>query len=135
MATMSRIYNQIDDVFYSMEGTAKVVVDSAFAAEDRPSLVNSFSNNVRQDGQPRQPHRLNNYATSVRQMAEWGMQGFQSSFPRLKEKILYEEKGEWKIMLNLMVLLYNFRVAKVGQNQIQSVYMPFLSHDAQEMIN
>jgi hypothetical protein len=34
-----------------------------------------------------------------------------------------------------MVLLYNFRAAKVGQNQIQSVYMPFLSHDAQEMIN
>jgi hypothetical protein len=49
------------------------------------------------------------------------MQGFQSSFPRLKEKILYEERGERKIMLDLMVLLYNFRVAKVGQNQIQSV--------------
>jgi hypothetical protein len=47
MAIMSRIYNQIDEVFYSMEGTAKVVVDSAFAAEDRPLLVKSFSNNVR----------------------------------------------------------------------------------------
>jgi hypothetical protein len=47
MATMSRSYNQIDDVFYSMEGTAKVVVELAFAAEDRPSLVKSFSNNVR----------------------------------------------------------------------------------------
>ena len=135
MATMSRIYKQIDDVFYSMEGTAKVVVDSAFAAEDRPSLVKSFSNNVRRDGQPRQPHRLNNDATSVQQMAEWGMRGFQSSFPCLKENILYEEQGERKIMLNLMVLLYNFRVAKVGQNQIQSVYMPFLSRDAQEMNN
>ncbi len=72
----------IGDVFYSMEGTAKVVVDSAFAVEDRPSLVKSFSNNVRRDGQPRQPHRLNNDATSVPQMVEWGMQGFQSSFPR-----------------------------------------------------
>jgi len=27
----------IGDVFYSMEGTAKVVVDSALAAEDQPS--------------------------------------------------------------------------------------------------
>jgi len=36
---------------------------------------------------------------------------------------------------NLMVLLYNFRVAKVEQKQIQSVYLPFLSRDAQEMIN
>jgi hypothetical protein len=50
-------------------------------------------------------------------MAEWGMRGFQSSFPRSKEKNIYEEQGEQKIM---------FRVAKVGQNQIQSVYMPFL---------
>jgi len=38
------------------------------------------------------------------------MRGFQSSFPRLKEKILYEERGERKIMLNLMVLQYNFRL-------------------------
>jgi hypothetical protein len=37
MATMSWIYNMIGDVFYSMEGTAKVVVDSALAAEDQPS--------------------------------------------------------------------------------------------------
>jgi len=68
-------------------------------------------------------------------MTEWGMQGFQSSSPCLKEKIIYEERGERKIMLNLMVLLYNFRVAKVEQKQIQSVYLPFLSRDAQEMIN
>jgi len=68
-------------------------------------------------------------------MAKWGVQGFQSSFPRLKGKKNYEEGGECKIMLNLMLLLCNFRVAKVGQNQIQSVYMSFLSRDAQEMIN
>jgi hypothetical protein len=97
-----------------MEGTAKVVVESALAAEDQPSLVKSFSNNVRCDGQLRQPHRLNNDATSVRQMAEWGMQGFQSSFPRFKDKVIYKERGERKIMLNLMVLLHNFRVTKVG---------------------
>jgi hypothetical protein len=42
MATMSRIYNPIDEVFYSSEGTAKVVVDSAFATENHPSLVKSL---------------------------------------------------------------------------------------------
>jgi len=114
MATISQICTMINDVFYSMEGTAKVVVESALAAEDQPSLVKSFSNNVRCDGQLRQPHRLNNDATSVRQMAEWGMQGFQSSFPRFKDKVIYKERGERKIMLNLMVLLHNFRVTKVG---------------------
>ncbi len=69
---------------------------------------------------------MKNEATAVQKMAEWGMQGFQSSFPRLKEKIKYDEQGEQKIMLYLMVYLYlyNFRVAKVGQNQIRNVYMP-----------
>jgi hypothetical protein len=42
MAIMSRMYNLIDDIFYSMEVTAKVVVDSAFATEDCPSLVKSY---------------------------------------------------------------------------------------------
>jgi hypothetical protein len=39
MATMSTIYNQIDDVFYSMEGTTKVVADSAFAVEDHSPIM------------------------------------------------------------------------------------------------
>jgi hypothetical protein len=37
-------------------------------------------------------------------------------------------------MSNLMALLYNIRVPKVGQNQIQSVPIPFQSHDAIEML-
>jgi hypothetical protein len=57
------------------------------------------------------------------------MRAFQGSFPRLKEKIRFEEIGERKIMLNLMVLLYNFRASKVG-NQIRNVYMPFLNRNA-----
>jgi hypothetical protein len=57
-----------------MEVTPKVIADLEFAVEDQPSLVKSFLNNVRHDGQLRQPHRLNNDTTSVRQMAEWGMQ-------------------------------------------------------------
>lgn len=52
----------------------------------------------------------------------------------MKEKIKYEERGERKIMLNLMVLLYNFRVSKVGQNQIRSVYMPQLDQNVTNII-
>jgi hypothetical protein len=37
-----------------------------------------------------QNRALNNEATAVRQMSEWGMRGFQSSFPYLKEQIRYE---------------------------------------------
>jgi hypothetical protein len=55
------------------------------------------------------------------------MRALQGLFPWLKGKILFEERGDRKIRLNLMVLLYNFQVSKVGQNQIGSVYMPFLN--------
>ena len=37
-------------------------------------------------------------------------------------------------MLYLMVYLYNFRVAKVGQNLISNVYMPFLNLNANEFL-
>jgi hypothetical protein len=30
----------------------------------------------------------------------------------------------------MIVLLYNFRASKVGQNQIASVYMPYLHRNA-----
>jgi len=37
-------------------------------------------------------------------------------------------------MLNIMVLLYPFRVTKVGQNQMQSVCMPFLTQNPLDML-
>jgi hypothetical protein len=46
-------------------------------------------------------------ATSVWQMAEWGMRGLQASFPRLKDRLDYEEKGEQQLILELIVYLYN----------------------------
>ena len=36
---------------------------------------------------------LGQQATSCQQAAESGMQGLQDSFPRLKDRIIYEEMG------------------------------------------
>jgi hypothetical protein len=47
-------------------------------------------------------------ATQFRQTAEWGMRAIKSAFPCIKEKIMYETKGRRKVMLNLMVLRYNY---------------------------
>jgi hypothetical protein len=127
---MSKIFHMIDDMYDLMDGLTKVVVDSAFASEARDSLIKSYQTNQGRNGQFRQDERVNNEAAAIRQMAEWGMQAFQGSFPRLKEKIRFEERGERKIRLNLMVLLYNFRASKVGQNQIQNIYLPFLNQNA-----
>ena len=68
------------------------------------------------------------------QAAEWGMRGLQGSFPRLKDRIIYEENGERAIILKFITLLYNYRVRTVGINQILNYYMPSLSKDARYLL-
>ena len=65
---------------------------------------------------------------SVRQLAEWGMHGFQSSFLRLYDRFRYEENGERKIMIGCLIYLFNYRASTVGFNQIKTVFMPHLIH-------
>lgn len=71
-------------------------------------------------------------ATSARQTAEWGMRGLQASFPRLKDRFVYEERGERRITLKMLLLLYNMRARMVGINQIRNTYMPHLIQDANQ---
>ena len=72
-------------------------------------------------------------ATSMRQSSEWGMRAFQASFPRIKDRISLELRGQRKLMMKLMVLLYNLRTRRVGINQILNVYMPSLSEDVNQL--
>jgi hypothetical protein len=67
------------------------------------------------------------------------MRAIQSAFSRLKDTLRYESKGdneniedkvERKLILKLMVLLYNHKLEKVGFNQIWNVYAPEWSVDA-----
>ena len=59
-----------------------------------------------------------------RSCQEWGMRSFQAaSFPRIKDRIVYEETGERKLILKILVLLLNYRANKVGISQIRNTYM------------
>ena len=107
-----------------------MVVDSAFGRGNRPSLLKSHQSNFDDDGNVRIRRVLFRAATSVRQLSEWGMRGLQASFPRLKDRLPYEEVGERRVILRLIVLLYNFRASTVGFNQIQTTYMPQLHQNA-----
>jgi hypothetical protein len=69
-------------------------------------------------------------ATSMWQSVEWGMQAFQSSMPRLKDRMKFETRGEWRVTLSMMILLYNLRARAVGINQSKSVYTAPLDRDA-----
>ncbi len=117
----SFVYDKLQQV-YNVTG-GKVVVDSAFRAGLVDFLVKSAQTVPLGNGIAAVRARA---ATSIRQSAEWGMKQFQSSFPRIKDDITFETRGERRIILRLFVHLYNFRTNCVGSNQIRSTFMPQL---------
>jgi DDE superfamily endonuclease len=132
MANMSKIDDLIDDIYAKMG--SKIVVDSAFAADNRKSVYKSHQNNIDQHGRVRQHSSIHKQATALRQLAEWGMRDLQGSFPPLKDRLLYEERGEQWIILEMIVLLYNFPASTVGMNQIQSNFMSHLERSANKVV-
>jgi hypothetical protein len=133
VAEWGGVYEKLGRVHRQTGG--RCTVDSAFSKRNYPYLIKSAQNG----GVGETPEqfaanvRLNAEATSMRQSAEWGMRALQSSFPRLKDRFIYEEYGERKIILKTMLLLYNLRARKVGINQIKNTYMPALEANANEM--
>jgi hypothetical protein len=130
LATWANLYTKFD-ALYDQHG-GRVVVDSAFSRYKGRALIKSYQSNYDLGGNRRQKHALNRQATSLRQMSEWGMRGLQASFPRLKDRLKWEETGERKIIIQMIVLLYNYRVHEVGQNQIKSVFYPHLERNANQ---
>ena len=112
------IYSKLGDIH--AEHNAAVVVDSAFNLANKDFLIKSSQVDPVGD-----PHRvlLNRAATSVRQLSEHGMRMIQAQFPRLKDPLPYEEFGERKVIVQLMILLYNYQASKIGINEILNSYM------------
>jgi hypothetical protein len=106
----------------------KGVVDSAFARGRYPFLIKSCQ--TLPTNALHQRVLVNSEASSMRQSAEWGMRGLQASFPRIRDRLTYEENGERLLILLTVVHLFNFRTRYVGLNQIRSVFLPQLElHD------
>ena len=126
VAELGDVFSKLGRVYDSVGG--KCAVDSAFSLKKYPFLVKSSqqdpaANNVVEFARG---VRMNREATAMRQSAEWGMRAIQSSFPRLKDRFIYEEFVERRIILKMMILLYNLRARLVGINQIKNTYMPAL---------
>lgn len=58
------------------------------------------------------------------------MRAVRSSFPWLKDKMIYEEHGERRIIFNCIFHLCNLRAQLGGISQIANVYLPALDHNA-----
>jgi hypothetical protein len=132
-AVIGRVYDKLEKVYRRNGG--KCTADSAFAAKNVDYIIRSSSTvDIESDNRVGLRNRIlvNKEATSMRQSAEWGMHSLKSSFPRLKDRFIYEEYGERKLILKMLVLLFNLRARKVGINQIRSVYMPNLERNAND---
>jgi DDE superfamily endonuclease len=131
LAEWGGVYEELEEVYHRTG--AKVCVDSAFTSSNNDFIIKSAQNF--NSAEVSGDILVIEQATSLRQAAEWGMRAVQSAFPRLYDRIKYEENGERGVYLSLLPLLYNFRLEKVGLNQIRNVYCPSWSTDSSFFIN
>ena len=71
-------------------------------------------------------------ATSMHQASEWGMRSFQASFLCLKDHLPFEHFGHRKIVMIMVILLYNLHT-KNGIDQIENVYISSLNENVNEL--
>ena len=112
------IYQKLEDLYWQFG--VKIVIDSAFNLANKDYLINSGQLDPIGD-----PYKLqlNQQATSLRQLSEHGMRMIQAQFPRLNDRMLLEDKGERKVIMQLMVYLHNFQASRVGINEILNSFM------------
>jgi hypothetical protein len=60
------------------------------------------------------------------------MRMLQTSFSQVKDWFVYEDRGEWRIYLKMLVLLYDMRARIVGIIQIRNTYMKHLKRNSNE---
>jgi len=126
IADYGDIYDKLETV-YQRDG-GQCTVDSAFGIVNQEFLIKSSQELIHI--QNFRARSIAGDATPMRQSAEWGMRAFQSSMPRIKDRMKFEEHGERKVTLTVMILLYILRAWMVGINKLQSFYVGALYCDA-----
>jgi DDE superfamily endonuclease len=99
VAEVGGVYSKLQQVYEECGG--RVTADSAFAKGKYNWIIKSGQAPTEQNHGVNYDIAtlINNQATSMRKSAKWGMRSLQASFPRLKDRIKYEEHGERRIIL------------------------------------
>jgi hypothetical protein len=113
------VYDKMEAVY--QETNARVVVDSAFKLRDVDFLRKS-SQQPAIDATPSEIV-LNTALTAARQCSEHGMRMISGQFPRLKDRMPLGDFQDRRVILQLMVYLYNYQTYNVGINHILNNYM------------
>jgi hypothetical protein len=118
------LYNDLQTVYDATGG--KCVADSAFSLKQCPFIIKSGKRKLGESAARRTVCRQ---ATKLRQSAEWGMRALQGSFPRVKDRFIFNQDfRDRQLFLHLITLLFNFRTSYVGMNQLQSTFYPDFEH-------
>eukprot|EP00536_Pseudo-nitzschia_multiseries_P001358 jgi/Psemu1/3187/gm1.3187_g len=67
--------------------------------------------------------RLSNYLIQSLQADQVGAKALMGNSGGLKDRLLLEDFGDQKVILNMMMLLYNYQTSTVDHNQILNVSM------------
>ncbi len=131
VAEWGNIYAKLETMFDKYG--VRCAVDSGFGKIKKHLMVKPKKDDSNSNKTTCQEARLDvkvkRAATSMRQLAEWGMRDFQASFPRMKVCFDYEEQGERRIIMKMYVLFFYLRSQLVRINQICNFYMPWLARE------
>ena len=101
VAKWGDIYDKLQKVYTQHGG--KCTVNSAFGAKNCEFLIKSSQDYLVSNSTTFKEEVIDTQvaheATSMRQLSEWGMRAVQSSFPYLKDRFVYKERGEQRIAL------------------------------------
>jgi hypothetical protein len=103
IANYGNIHDKLEAV-YRLDG-GQCTIDSAFGNIRREFLIKSSQELIHI--QSYRARRIARDATSMHQSVEWGMQAFQSLMPCIKDRVTLEERGERKVTLTMMILLWS----------------------------
>jgi hypothetical protein len=85
-AANCKLYNQLQSIYDRTSGIA--VVDAAISKKCCPFMIEPGKH---KPGKMPMQSTICRQATSLRQLAEWGMRAIQGSYPRLKDQLLFLE--------------------------------------------
>ena len=112
-------------------------MDSAFGSIQRPYLIKLSQDDLFLD-LPTDEER--DVEVQRRRQATYGNETSSMVVGSLKDRFIYEDRGEWRIALKCFVLLHNLRsrlvyARLVGINQIRNVYMPHCWNAVQQQMH
>lgn len=127
IASWGNIYSKLERC--DEAHAAKCIVQSAFCRGSYPFLLKSWQDHLLLASNASEVVHFRK-STSAWKGSEWRMRSLHESFPRLKDRMVYEERGERKWILVSVVRLFNLCSRLVGISQLLSTHMTEMGPEA-----